>query len=51
MPESQRYFDVHHSALDVLESVNPRELHLGAASMAGMVYLLDRYGCPAKEEK
>ena len=51
MPESQRYFDVHHSALDVLESVNPRELHLGAAAMAGMLYLLDRYGVSVADGK
>ena len=41
-PESQRYFDVHHSALDVFESVNKRELELGAASLAALIYLLDQ---------
>ena len=39
---SQRYFDYHHSELDVFETVNKRELHLGAAAMAAMVYLLDK---------
>lgn len=41
-PESQRYFDVHHSGLDVFESVNKRELELGAASLAALIYLLDQ---------
>lgn len=40
----QRYFDLHHSALDVVENVNAQELHLGAAVMAAMVYLVDKYG-------
>ncbi|NQU47859.1 MAG: M20/M25/M40 family metallo-hydrolase [Planctomycetes bacterium] len=30
----ERYFDVHHSANDTLESVNPREIELGAVVMA-----------------
>jgi Zn-dependent M28 family amino/carboxypeptidase len=42
-PDSQRYFDYHHSADDVFENVNQRELELGGASMAAMVYLLDTY--------
>lgn len=41
-PDSQRYFDYHHTAADVLEAVNPRELELGAAAMAALVYLFDR---------
>ena len=40
----QRYFDMHHSALDVFEKVNAQELHLGAAVMAVLVYLVDKYG-------
>ncbi len=39
-PDSQRYFDVHHSANDVLATVNPRELELGAIAMAGLAWLL-----------
>jgi len=42
-PDSQRYFDYHHSESDVFESVNQRELELGGASMASMVYLIDKY--------
>ncbi|MFA6944339.1 MAG: M20/M25/M40 family metallo-hydrolase [Pedobacter sp.] len=43
-PDSQRYFDLHHSGNDVFENVNKRELELGAASMASMIYLIDQYG-------
>ncbi len=42
-PDSQRYFDYHHSADDVFENVNQRELELGGASMAAMLYLVDKY--------
>lgn len=42
-PDSQRYFKYHHTAIDVFENVNQRELELGAASMASMIYLLDNY--------
>ena len=40
----QRYFDMHHSAIDVFENVNAQELNLGASVMAAMVYLVDKYG-------
>lgn len=43
-PDSQRYFDYHHTAADRLEAVNPRELMLGAAAMTTLVYLTDKYG-------
>lgn len=43
-PDSQRYFDFHHTAADVFEAVHERELELGGASMAALVYLLDKYG-------
>ncbi len=41
-PNSQRYFDYHHSERDVFENVHPRELKLGAAALTSMVYLLDQ---------
>src|ERR1700743_167284 len=44
LPDSQRYFDVHHSPNDVFENVNKRELELGAASMAALIYLIDQHG-------
>jgi carboxypeptidase Q len=43
-PDSQRYFDVHHTPNDVFENVNKRELELGAASMASLIYLIDQHG-------
>ena len=49
-PDSQRYFDYHHSAADVFEAVNKRELALGSASMASLVYLIDSYGMPTPLE-
>lgn len=42
--DSQRYFDYHHSAADRFENVNRREMQLGAAAMAGLIYLIDKYG-------
>ncbi|MDP3313149.1 MAG: M20/M25/M40 family metallo-hydrolase [Lutibacter sp.] len=42
-PDSQRYFDYHHAATDTFDKVNKRELELGAASMASLIYLLDKY--------
>ncbi|GAA4318979.1 M20/M25/M40 family metallo-hydrolase [Flaviaesturariibacter amylovorans] len=44
IPDSQRYFDVHHAANDVFELVNKRELELGAVNMAALIYLVDKYG-------
>ncbi len=41
---SHRYFDYHHSALDTFDKVNPRELELGAATMAIMAYVLAMEG-------
>jgi hypothetical protein len=41
VPDSQRYFDFHHADSDVFESVNKRELELGAASISAFLYLLD----------
>ena len=43
-PDSQRYFDHHHSSSDTFDAVNKRELELGAATMTALVYLIDKYG-------
>jgi len=43
-PDSQRYFDYHHAESDTFDKVNKRELELGTASMAALVYLIDKYG-------
>ena len=44
LPDSQRYFDYHHTTQDSLDKVNPRELHLGAAALAALVWLADTQG-------
>ena len=41
-PDPQRYFEYHHSSNDRFETVNQRELEMGAASMAAMIYLIDK---------
>lgn len=43
-PDSQRYFDYHHSDNDVFSAVHPREFELGSASMAILAYLLSEEG-------
>jgi hypothetical protein len=42
-PDSQRYFDYHHTSIDTFDKVNKRELELGSASMASILYLMDKY--------
>jgi carboxypeptidase Q len=42
--DSQRYFDYHHSGNDTFENIHPRELKLGGAALAALVYLIDKYG-------
>ena len=43
-PDSQRYFEFHHTANDTFEAINKRELELGAAAMTSMIYLVDQHG-------
>jgi carboxypeptidase Q len=43
-PDSQKYFDYHHTKTDNIEAVHERELKLGAAAMAALVYFIDQYG-------
>lgn len=43
-PDPQRYFDLHHTANDVFEQVNHRELKLGAVAMTQLIYLISNYG-------
>jgi hypothetical protein len=43
-PDSQRYFDFHHTPIDTLEAVNQRELELGAGSLAALIYMLSEHG-------
>jgi len=44
IPDTQRYFDIHHASTDTFETVSRRELHLGAVNMAALIYLVDKYG-------
>jgi hypothetical protein len=44
VPDSQRYFDYHHSENDVYETIHPREFELGSAAMAILTYLLSEEG-------
>ena len=44
IPDSQRYFDYHHARSDIFETVNKRELELGAINMAALIYMVDKYG-------
>lgn len=44
IPDSQRYFDYHHTEIDIFANVNRRELELGAGSIASLLYLLSEYG-------
>ncbi len=43
-PDSQRYFEYHHSDNDTFEAINKRELELGAAAMTALIYLVDTFG-------
>ncbi len=43
-PDSQRYFDYHHALNDTFDAINKRELELGAATMASLMYLIDQNG-------
>lgn len=43
-PDTQRYFDYHHTDIDNFDAVNKRELELGTAAMASLIYLIDKYG-------
>lgn len=44
LPDSQRYFDLHHTDNDVFENVNHRELKLGAAVLTQFIWLVSEYG-------
>lgn len=42
-PDTQRYFDIHHTAADTFDKINKRELELGAGAIGSLVYLIDKY--------
>jgi carboxypeptidase Q len=37
------YFSFHHSANDTFEQVNIRELQMGSAAIASLIYLIDYF--------
>jgi carboxypeptidase Q len=41
MPDTQRYFNYHHSANDTFEQVDFREFQMGSAAIASLIYLID----------
>lgn len=43
-PDNQRYFDLHHSDLDTIDKVHPRELQLGTIAVAILAWCLARDG-------
>ena len=43
-PDSQRYFDYHHTEIDTFNAINKRELEMGSGAIASLVYLFDKYG-------
>jgi Zn-dependent M28 family amino/carboxypeptidase len=44
LPDSQRYFNYHHTREDTFDKVDRRELELGAGAMAALIYLIDQHG-------
>ena len=42
VPDSQRYFEIHHSDEDTFDKVNHRELLLGAVAMTQLIYMIDK---------
>ncbi|MGG5207371.1 M20/M25/M40 family metallo-hydrolase [Chryseobacterium sp. MIQD13] len=42
VPDSQRYFDIHHTEEDTFDKVNRRELLLGATAMTQIIYMIDK---------
>ncbi|MEJ1241215.1 M28 family peptidase [Chryseolinea sp. T2] len=44
MPDSQRYFDYHHTKEDTFDKISKRELDMGAGCMAALIGLIDKHG-------
>jgi carboxypeptidase Q len=44
VPDSQRYFDIHHTSADTFSNVSKRELEMGSATIAALAYLVSEYG-------
>ncbi len=48
-PDPHRYFDIHHTAKDVFEAVDRRELQSGVAALASLLYLVDQQADQIKQ--
>ena len=48
-PDGHRYFEIHHAETDNFSSVNVRELEMGSATMAAVIYVMDKYDIVIKE--
>jgi len=44
IPDDERYFRVHHATSDTFEQVDRREMQMGSAAIASLIYLFDKYG-------
>ena len=44
MADPTHYFDYHHSGYDTFERINKDFLQQGSATMASLIYLVDKYG-------
>lgn len=44
VPDSQRYFKYHHTGIDTFDKIDRKELEMGSAAMAALIYLIDTYG-------
>lgn len=44
LPDSQRYFDYHHAAIDIFKNINKRELELGGAAMTALIWMISQHG-------
>lgn len=49
LPDPHRYFTLHHTDADTFETIDKRELEMGAASMSALIYLIDKYGLNGKD--
>lgn len=45
-PDPQRYFDLHHTSVDTIDKVHPRELELGAGVLAAMTWYVAEHPTP-----
>jgi len=51
LPDTNRYFDYHHSPNDTFEKVNKREMQLGSAANTALIFLIDKYGLDQDQSK